>query len=137
MLAQCPERFAKRDIERELQATEEDRAENQDATRGSNEAAKCLPLGLPHRSTGAARGHVKQTKRRNQQQGDAKAAAPGHRLDPGHQQLGSSDQRRGFAPVNGLDERLVGLRPFGLEVRHLAPDHAGRAGGRGERVDDR
>src|SRR6266566_1463793 len=44
------------------QATEEDRAEDQDAARGSREAAKRLPLGLPHRSAGAAGGQVKQTK---------------------------------------------------------------------------
>ena len=34
---------------------------------------------------------MKQTKGCDQQQGDAKAAAPGHRLDPGHEQLGCSD----------------------------------------------
>src|SRR5712691_10478597 len=94
MLAQRPERFAKRDIEGEDQATHEDRAQDQDAARGSGETPKRLSLGATNRSAGAAGREVKETERCDKQQGDAQAAAPGHRLDPGHEQLGCRDQRR-------------------------------------------
>ena len=51
---------------------------------------------------------MKQTEGRDQQKGDPKAAAPGHLVDPGRQQLGCRDQRgeddEGNAPAKEANQ---------------------------------
>src|SRR6266446_4295904 len=93
MLTKSPDRPADRDIESQHQTAEKHRAQNQDAAGGANQATQRLTLGPADRSTGAAGRYMEETQGCDQQEGDAQAASPGHRLDPRHQEFGGGDDR--------------------------------------------
>ena len=80
---------------------------------------------------------MQQTERRDQQQGDAKAASPGHHLDPGCEQLDPGGQRGGddedYAPTEGPDQsapKEMGDRPAGRQG--YRQDEQGRQGETGD-----
>src|SRR6202171_1783183 len=77
-----------------------------------------VPARLRSASPSAGR-KMKETKGCDQQQGDAKAASPGHHLDPGREQLDPGGQRGGddenHAPTEGcLDQKAL---PRGRALR--------------------
>src|ERR1700682_4121464 len=80
-----------------------------------------VPARLRSASPSAGR-KMKETKGCDQQQGDAKAASPGHHLDPGREQLDPGGQRGGddenHAPTEGTDQpaaEQLGDRPAGWQ----------------------
>src|SRR5207253_9531559 len=94
VLAQGADRLAKRNIEGEDERAQEDRTEDQDAARRAGKACERITLRPADRAAAVSEGDIEEAERTEQEERDPQTTAPGHRLDPGHEQLAGGNQCR-------------------------------------------
>ena len=91
---QGADRLAKRNIEGEDERAQEDRTEDQDAARRAGKACERITLRPADRAAAVSEGDIEEAERTEQEERDPQTTAPGHRLDPGHEQLAGGNQCR-------------------------------------------